>query len=170
MAEQRLQSRAGSWRRLRLRSPGRVLLVVALVSLLLGTHGAILSPIGRAFSLSCELLRLRSTHGRLAQQNAKLADVAAYLETDEGQELAARSELGAVRKGERLIVTTPPPPPATPPPATLSQLLHGWLTRGYEAVTMVAGYCRDLAGCLFGADDWAALPTTTTSEREGVGP
>ena len=170
MAEQRLQSRAMSWRRLRLRSPGRVLLVVALVALLLATHGAILSPIGRAISLSCELLRLRSTHGRLAQQNAKLADVAAYLETDEGQELAARSELGAVRKGERLIVTTPPPPPATPPAATLSQLLHGWLRRSHEAVNRVAGYCRDLAGCLFGADDWAALPTTTAPEREGVEP
>ena len=169
MAQQRLQSRAGFWRGLRLLSPGVVLLVVALVSLLLGTRGAILSPIGRAISLSCELLRLRSSHGRLAQENAKLDDAAAYLETDEGQELAARSELGAVRKGERLIVSTPPPP-ATLPSATLSQLLQGWLTRSHEAVNRVAGYCRDLAGCLLGADDWAALPTTTAPEREGVEP
>ncbi len=170
MAQQRLQSRAGFWRGFRLRSPGRVLLVVALVSLLLGTHGAILNPIGRAISLSCELLRLRSGHGRLAQENAKLADVAAYLETDEGQELAARSELGAVRRGERLIASAPPPAPAVAPSATLSQLLHGSLARGYEAVSRVAGYGRDWARCLFGVDDRAGLPATTGPAREDMEP
>jgi len=150
LADKRPQQQGSVLSRIHLRSPYRVLLVVALVALLAVTQGRFLTPICRAVHLSGELLCLRSEHQRLVEENEQLAEVATYLGTEDGQELAARSELGAVKEEERLIICRPNQPSAPPVPARLSQLVHRKLTRGYEVVHNAVGSATDLVGCLLG--------------------
>lgn len=166
MAQERRQSGGIVLRSIRLRSPGRVLLIVALVALMFGTQGRIFHPAYRALYLSCQLLHLRTESEQLAQQNAQLTDAVAYLETDAGQELAARSELGALEPGERLIITSSPPPAPVSPSTSLSQLVHGGLTRAQAVVNHVAGYCSDLAKCLFGVSGGSAAGDGKTEGAE----
>jgi len=135
-----------------LRSPVRVLLVVAVVSVIVGTHGQFLDPVCRALSLSCQLLHLRVGHQQLTESNEQLADVVAYLKTEDGQELAARSELGALKKGERLIICQPTQLTASGH-LSISQWVYRGLSRGHEAWHNTASYLGELAGCLFGAPE-----------------
>ena len=167
MAEQRRQRVASILRRLGLRSPGRYLFVIALVALVLGTHGRIFNPIYRAFALSCELLHLRGEHQRLVEENGELTDWVQYLQTDAGQELMARSELGAVKKGERLIITSSPEP-LPPPRATLPQLVHRCLTRGQEVIDGATEYLVELGICLFGVADASPPPAAADAQTEGA--
>ncbi len=148
MAQHRQQAQGGVLRRIRLRSPARVLLVVALVSVFVGTHGQFLDPVCRAVSLSSQLLYLRIQYQRLVQNNKRLADVAAYLETEEGQELAARSELGALKKGERLVICQPSPSTVSQS-LSISQRLHRSLSRGHQAWHNTVSYVGELVACLF---------------------
>jgi len=168
LAQERRQPEGIVLRSIRLRSPGRVLLIVALVALMFGTQGRIFHPAYHAIRLSCQLLHLRSKSEQLTQQNDQLADTVAYLETDAGQELAARSELGALRPGERLIITSSPPPRPVSSSASLSQLVHGCLTRAHAVVNDVAGYCIDLAKCLFGVGGGSAASAPGNGKTEGA--
>ncbi len=152
MADKWPQPQGSVLHRIHLRSPYRVLLVVALVALLVATQGRFLTPIYRAVHLSGELLCLRSEHQRLAKENEQLAEVVTYLGTEDGQELAARSELGAVKKDERLIICRPDQPSAPPVPTRLSQLVHRNLTRGYEVVHNAVGSAIDMVACLLGTN------------------
>jgi len=156
--------------RIRLRSPHRVLLVVVLAALLVATQGRLLTPIGRAVCLSTELLGLRCEDQRLAEENRQLAEVAAYLKTEDGQELAARSELGAVKEGERLIICRPTPSPAPPVPARLSQFVHLNLTRGYRIVHNAVSYLVDLGTCLLGTSELSPATPANDSAPANVEP
>ena len=148
MAQHRQQPQGGLLGRIRLRSPVRVLLVVAVVSVIVGTHGQFLDPVRRAISLSCQLLHLRVGHQQLAESNEQLADVVAYLKTEDGQELAARSELGALKKGERLIICQPSQLTASGH-LSISQWVYRSLSRRHKVWRSTVTYLADLAGCLF---------------------
>jgi len=148
LAQHRQQPQGGFVGRIRLRSPVRVLLVVAAVSLIGGTHGQFLDPVCRAISLSCQLLHLRIQHQHLAESNEQLAEVVSYLETEDGQELAARSELGALKNGERLIICQPYQITA-PGHLSISQWVYRSLSRSHKVWRNTATYLADLAGCLF---------------------
>ncbi len=167
MAEQRRQRVASILRRLGLRSPGRYLFVIALVALVLGTHGRIFNPIYPAFALSHKILHLRGEHQRLGEENEELADWVGYLETDAGQELMARSELGAVKKGERLIITSSPEP-LPPPRATVSQVVHHCLARGQEVMDSCGRYLGEVGKCLFGVADGSPPPVAADSKTESA--
>ncbi len=148
LAQHRQQPQGGLLGRIRLRSPVRVLLAVAVVSVIVGTHGQFLDPVCRAISLSCQLLHLRIQHQRLAESNEQLADVVAYLKTEDGQELAARSELGALKKGERLIICQPSQLTASRD-LSISQWVYRGLRRGHKLWRNTVTYLADLAVCLF---------------------
>lgn len=148
MAQHRQQPQGGLLGRIRLRSPVRVLLVVAVVSVIVGTHGQFLDPVCRAISLSCQLLHLRIQHQHLAESNEQLADVVTYLKTEDGQELAARSELGALKKGERLIICQPSQSTASRD-LSISQWVYRGLSRRHKVWRNTVTYLADLAGCLF---------------------
>ncbi len=158
MAQHRQQPQGGLLGRIRLRSPARVLLVVAVVSVIVGTHGQFLDPICRAISLSCQLVHLRIEHQHLAESNKQLAEVVAYLETEDGQEIAARSELGALKKGERLIICQPRQSTASRH-LTISQRVYRSLSRRHEVWRSTAAYLTDLVGCLFYTSE-ASFPET----------
>jgi len=148
LAQHRQQPQGGLLGRIRLRSPVRVLLVVAVVSVIVGTHGQFLDPVCRAVDLSCQLLRLRIQHQHLAESNEQLAEVVTYLETEDGQELAARSELGALKKGERLIICQPSQLTASGH-LSISQWVYRGLSRRHKVWRSTVTYVADLAGCLF---------------------
>ena len=148
MVQHHQQPQGGLLGRIRLRSPVRVLLAVAVVSVVVGTHGQFLDPVCRAINLSCQLVYLRIQHQRLAESNEQLADAVTYLKTEDGQELAARSELGALQKGERLVICQPPPSTGSRP-LSISQWVYRSLTRGHEAWQNTTSYLGELAGCLF---------------------
>ena len=164
MVQHRQQPQGGLLGRIRLRSPVRVLLVVAVVSVIVGTHGQFLDPVCRAISLSCQLLHLRIQHQHLAESNEKLADVVTYLKTEDGQELAARSELGALKKGERLIICQPSQSTASRD-LSISQWVYRGLSRGYEVWRNSASYLGDLAGCLFSTSE-ASFPKAAEDSPE----
>ena len=148
MAQHPPQPQGGLLGRIRLRSPVRVLLVVAIVSVIVGTQGQFLDPICRAVSLSCQLLRLRIEHQHLAENSEQLAEVVAYLETEDGQELAARSELGALREGERLIICQPSPSTASNN-LSISQWVYHSLSQRHKVWRSTGVYLADLSSCLF---------------------
>ena len=170
MADERSEPQGSVLHRIRLRSPHRVLLVVALTALLVATQGRLLTPIGRAVCLSTELLKLRCERQRLVEENGQLAEVATYLKTEDGQELAARSELGAVKKGERLIICRPTPSPAPPVPTRLSQFVYLNLTRGYRPVHNAVSYLVDLGACLLGTGELSRAAPANDSAGESVEP
>jgi len=146
------QPQGGLLGRIRLRSPVRVLVAVAVVSVIVGTHGQFLDPVCRAMSLSCQLLRLRIEYQHLAESNEQLADLVTYLKTEDGQELAARSELGALRKGERLVICRWSQSP-TSAQVSIAQWVYSSLSRGYEVWRNSASYLGDLVGCLFSTSE-----------------
>ena len=156
MAQHRQQPQSGLLGRIRLRSPVRVLLAVAVVSVIVGTHGQFLDPVCRAISLSCQLLHLRIQHQHLAESNEQLAEVVTYLKTEDGQELAARSELGALKKGERLIICQPSRSTASGH-LNISQRVYRGLSRRHKVWRSTVASLADLAGCLFGAPE-ASFP------------
>lgn len=161
MSDQSRRSPAGPWRGIHLRSPGRILLLIALIALMLGTHGRIFHPAYRVVTLSRELLQLRRQSEQLTKQNKELEEAAAYLDTAAGQELAARSELGALKPGERLIITSPSEKSTPTPSDSLSQLVDDYLTRGYVLLGSVTGYISSLGRCVAGiAGEASAMPTT----------
>ncbi len=153
MARHRQQHQGNLLGHSRLRSPVRVLLVVAVVSVIIGTHGQFLDPVCRAISLSGRLVRLRTQYQRLAERNEQLAEVVSYLKTEEGQELAARSELGALKKGERLIICQPPPSSVATGPVSIAQRVYRSLSRAHEVWRKSASYLGELAACLFATSE-----------------
>ncbi len=164
MAQHRQQPQGGLLGRIRLRSPVRVLLAVAVVSVIVGTHGQFLDPVCRAISLSCQLLHLRVEHQQLAESNEQLADVVAYLNTENGQELAARSELGALAKGERLIICQPSQSTASGH-LSISQWVYRSLSGRHKVWRSTVASLADLAGCLFGAPE-ASFPEAAEDSPE----
>ena len=170
MAQQRRQPLSRVLRSVHLRSPGRVLLVVALLCLFLGTQGQTINPTRRAIHLACDLLHLRSEHARIVKENDELARAVAYLRTDEGQELAARSELGAVRRGERLIICSSPQETSSVASTPLFQLVHNSLVKGYEACDGAGQYLAELPRCLWGATDTTGIPAPEDGGEEGYVP
>ncbi len=165
MAQHRQQPQGGLLGRVRLRSPVRVLLAVAVVSVIVGTHGQFLDPVCRSITLSCQLLHLRVQHQRLAESNKQLADAVTYLETEDGQELAARSELGALKKGERLVICQPSRSTASRP-LSISQWVYRSLSRGHEAWHNTASYLGELAACLFSTSG-SSLPDASEDSPLG---
>ena len=167
MAQPPQQPQGGLLSRIRLRSPVRVLLVVAVVSVIVGTHGQFLDPVYRAISLSGQLLHLGGEYQRLAETNEQLAEAVRYLETEDGQELAARSELGALREGERLVICQPPRPPA-PRHLSISQWVYRSLSQKHEVWRSTATYIADLASCLFHSSE-ASFPDAAEDSPENRG-
>ena len=168
MSDQPRRLPVGPSRGIHLRSPGRILLLIALIVLMLATHGRIFHPAYRVVTLSRELLRLRRQSEQLTKQNKELEEAAAYLDTAAGQELAARSELGALKPGERLIITSPSEKPSPVPSVSLSQLVDDYLTRGYVLLSSATGYITNLARCVAGiAGDASATPTAIPAAEKG---
>jgi len=120
--QDRGEAKAKGWR-----PTGKLMVLVAVVALALATHGQIFMPVIRGLYLANELLYLRDAHNQLGADNASLAGSAAYLKTDEGRELAARSELGALQPGERVLVIRSQQDRPQPSPPSLPQRLHRWL-------------------------------------------
>jgi len=173
LAQHSQQPQGGLLGRIRLRSPVRVLLLVAIVSVIVGTHGQLLDPICRAVSLSCQLLHLRIQHQHLTESNEQLADVVTYLETEDGQELAARSELGALREGERLIICQPSQSTASKH-LSISQWVYHSLSQRHKVWRSTITYLADLYSCLFRTSEASFLDATENSpgtpESEKVRP
>lgn len=130
--QRRSESQAKRWR-----PTGKLMVLVAVVALALATHGQIFMPAIRGLYLACELLYLRDAYGQLGADNATLAASAAYLETEEGRRIAARSELGALEPGERVVVIREQQHHREPPPSSLPQRLQTWLGQRWAGASRV---------------------------------
>ncbi len=121
----------------RWRPNGRAMVVIAIVVLVLATHGRILNPVIRGLGLAIELLGLSDEHQQLQAENEALAQSTEYLKTTEGRELLARSELGAVEPDERLIIIRKDETSSSIASPSLSQRLRSWLARNKQAMGRV---------------------------------
>jgi len=111
-------------------------LVLAVVVLALATRGGFLSPTYHGLVLAAQLVDSRAEESALAEQNARLQDVYEFLQTPEGQELAARAEVMALKPGERLIVLAEAAQEAKQRSRTVPDLVQDYLQRLGDSVVM----------------------------------
>jgi hypothetical protein len=102
--------------------------------LALATQGRFLHPTYYGVTLSAQLIETRRQAAELTAENARLQAVLDYLKTPAGQELAARSDVMALKPGERLVVLSEAAQQAAP--ETVSAQAGRQLTRfGDEVVS-----------------------------------
>jgi hypothetical protein len=105
-------------------------LVVALLTLALMTHGAFLHPTENGLFLAAQVVQARHQQAALAEQNRQLQRLYQYLQTPAGKDLAARSEVMALKPGERLIVLSEAAQKAQQPPTVAGRVQNGLQTAG----------------------------------------
>ena len=123
-------SRHWQWPRLGM----RLALLLAILALILGTHGRFLWPTYHGLRLAGELVDARSAEQSLTATNTQMRQVRDYLQTPQGQELAARSQVMAVRPGERVVVLHEPPPEPRSAPVELAERFQAGLQRTGDAL------------------------------------
>lgn len=111
-------------------------LLLAVGVLALATRGGFLAPTYHGMILAAQLVDSRSEESALADQNARLQEVYEFLRTPEGQELAARAEVMALKPGERLIVLSEAARQAKQRSRTISDVVQDHLQRLGDLVVM----------------------------------
>ena len=110
-----------------------VALVVALLILAVVTHGAFLNPTKNGLFLAIKIVHTRHQVAALAEDNRKLQELYQFLQTPAGKELAARSEVMALKPGERLIVLSEAAGKAKQQPMTVATRVQNGLQTVGEA-------------------------------------
>jgi hypothetical protein len=88
----------------------RAALLIALLALFVASHGRFpYQPTSHGLRLSSQLHDLQEEEQQLSAENERMRAVIGYLGTEEGQLLAARSELHMVEPQERLLLVSEPP-------------------------------------------------------------
>jgi hypothetical protein len=130
------------------RRPKRMTMYAALVfsflCLIVATRFRVLIPAYDGLVRARDLYVAERQRLDLERENTQLQAIYAYLQTPEGQELAARGKVYAVKPGERLLLVEDGTP-APPRPLTLSERLRQrleWtgdsIVAGGRAATFVA--------------------------------
>ena len=136
------------WRRIAKWGPERmtlwVALVVAFLTLALLTHGEFLRPTQNGLYLAAQVVNARQDKAELTEQNRKLQALYEFLQTPAGKELAARSEVMALKPGERLIVLSEAAEKAKQPETLLTRTEQVCQRIG-DAVVGEVRYAREVA-------------------------
>ncbi len=103
--------------------------------LLFATHGKLFQPTGRGLVVVADTIRMRTQYQQLQQQNKQLRDSVQYLHTEAGKKLAARSELGVVAHGERLVRCLPQQAAQERQPSTFADRTQTCISRTKDAAT-----------------------------------
>ena len=149
-------SRYSQWPRL----STRLALLLAVFVLILGTHGRFLWPTYHGLRLARDLVDARSAEQSLAEANTQMRQVRDYLQTPQGKELAARSQVMAVRPGERVVVLHEPPPEPRSAPVELAERFQAGLQRTGDALmAQVRRTGRALGTWVHPAETAPASPT-----------
>lgn len=123
------EPRPGLWQRItgwdsRRITPGAAL-VVALLILTGMTQGRFLNPTRNGMVMAWQVVQTRHKEADLEEENRKLQALYEYLQTPAGQELAARSEVMALKPGERVIVLSEAAEKAKAPDTVAKQVGDG---------------------------------------------
>ena len=163
------EARAESSAARRWRPRGKVVGLAALAVLMLATHGRAFSPMVRGLYLCAELVHVGQIHQQLRDDNQALADSIAYLETDEGRKLAARSELEALEAGERALVINKQADVRPPPSPSMAQRLRAWLNRRGERCRQSVDYALAVVKHWLGvAEAWADTDENSKAEDQAL--